>query len=59
MITNRDDQAVIDEVRTESGYTYIFSSNAGGANIILSGPEGDNVTDLILKKLGVEPPVKK
>jgi len=49
-------QKAIDAVRTENGYTYIFSSNAGGANIILSGPEADNVTNLILKKIGVDPP---
>ena len=51
-------QKAIDDVRVENGYTYILSSNAGGANIILSGPEGDNLTDLILKKIGVTPPAK-
>ena len=52
-------QTAIDAVRTENGYSYIFSSNAGGANIILSGTEEDNVTNLILKKIGVTPPASK
>ena len=51
-------QKAIDAVRKENGYTFIFSSNASGANIILSGPEDANVTDLILKKLGVTPAKK-
>ena len=49
-------QKAIDDVRTENGYTYIFSTNAAGSSIILSGPEEHDISDLVFKKLGITPP---
>lgn len=52
-------QKAIDDVAKENGYTYIFNTDAGyGANILLHAPEDGNVSDLILKKMGVTPPAK-
>jgi len=45
----------INLVYEEEGYTYIFNSADGtGNSIVLKGPEADNLTFRILKKLGVE-----
>ena len=49
-------QKAIDEVRVEKGYAYIFSTSASGGSIILSGPEEDDISDLVFKKLGITPP---
>ncbi|AMM51092.1 hypothetical protein TH61_07730 [Rufibacter sp. DG15C] len=47
-------QKAIDEVAKENGYTHIFTAEA-----LLYGPEdGNNFTDLVLKKLGVTPGAK-
>lgn len=44
----------IQSVATEKGYTYVFSSDAAlGASFILHAPEGDDISDLVLAKLGV------
>jgi outer membrane protein len=53
-------QKAIDDVAKENGITYIFNSDAGyGTNaILLHAPETDNVSDLVLKKMGVTPPAK-
>lgn len=53
-------QKAIDDVAKENGITYIFNSDAGyGTNaILLHAPESDNVSDLVLKKMGVTPPAK-
>lgn len=40
-------------VADENGYTYIFN-----ADVLLHAPEGDNLSDLVLKKLGVTPQPK-
>jgi outer membrane protein len=40
-------------VADENGYTYIFNSD-----VLLHGPESDNLSDLVLKKLGVTPAAK-
>ena len=52
-------QKAIDDVRTENGYTYIFSTNAAGASIMLSGPEENDISDLVFKKMGITPPAKQ
>jgi outer membrane protein len=51
-------QKAIDAVAEENGFTYIFNSDAGYGTtpVLLHGPEKDNVTDLVLKKLGITPP---
>jgi outer membrane protein len=53
-------QKAIDDVAKENGINYIFNSDAGyGTNaILLHAPETDNISDLVLKKMGVTPPVK-
>lgn len=53
-------QGAIDEVAKENGYTYVFNSDAGyGTNaILLHAPEDGNISDLVLKKMGVTPPAK-
>jgi outer membrane protein len=53
-------QKAIDAVADEHGYTYIFSTAAqyGGSSIILfTKNKNENISDLVLKKLGVTPPV--
>lgn len=51
-------QKAIDEVAKEEGYTYILNStNSSGVATILFGPEQYNVTDKIMKKLGITVPV--
>lgn len=52
-------QKAIDNVRTENGYTYILSTNASGGSVILSGPEENDISDLVFKKLGITPPAKE
>jgi outer membrane protein len=53
-------QGAIDQVAKENGYTYVFNSDAGyGTNaILLHAPEDGNISDLVLKKMGVTPPAK-
>lgn len=53
-------QKAIDAVANENGFTYVFNSDAGAGTtpILLHGPENDNITDLVLKKLGVAAPPK-
>ena len=49
----------IEKVSKESGYTHVFNMTAGGQSILLYAREEDNVTNLILKKLGINPPASK
>ena len=53
-------QQAIDAVSSENGYTYVFNSDAGyGTNaILLHAPEDGNISDLVLKKMGITPPAK-
>ena len=53
-------QKAIDAIANENGFTYVFNSDAGYGTtpVLLHGPESDNVTDLVLKKLGIVPPAK-
>lgn len=47
----------IDEVAAEKGYTYVFNSVDGaGVSILIKAPLEDDMTELILKKLGIEIP---
>lgn len=46
-------QQAIDSVAKENGYTHIL--NTGNARDILYAPEETNITDLVLKKLGITP----
>jgi outer membrane protein len=51
-------QKAIDEVAKANGYTYVFNSDAGAGTtpIVLVAPEQDNITNLVLKQMGVEVP---
>lgn len=46
----------IEQVAKENGYTHIFSSGTPGFSVLLYAREEDNVSDLVLKKLGIDPP---
>ena len=49
-------QQAINEVAEANGYSHILSSDAGAYAILLYAKEDTNVTDLILRKLGIDPP---
>lgn len=51
-------QKAIDAVAKANGYTHIFNSGQpdAGINILLYGREEDNISNLVLKELGIEPP---
>lgn len=53
-------QKAIDAVANENGFTYVLNSDAGMGTtpILLHGPESDNISDLVLKKLGIAAPPK-
>ncbi|MCZ6521688.1 MAG: OmpH family outer membrane protein [Bacteroidetes bacterium] len=46
----------IQEVAEEQGYSYVFSDNTSGLQIILYASDKDDISNIVLKKLGVEPP---
>jgi len=48
-------QKNIDLVANESGYTYVLNSDAGSSPILLHGPKDGDISDLILKKMGITP----
>ena len=45
----------IEDVAKENGYTFILSQQIGGLDVILYGDEKMDISDLVLKKLGVTP----
>ncbi len=53
-------QKAIDEVAKANGYTHVLNSGQPdvGLNIILYAKEEYNISDLVLKHLGIEPPAK-
>ena len=46
----------IENVAKENGYAYVLNANSGGVSIVLYAPEENNVSNLVLKKMGVTPP---
>ncbi len=54
-------QKAIDEVAKANGYTHILNSGQPevGLNIILYAKEEYNISDLVFKQLGIEPPAKE
>ena len=48
-------QKNIDLVATENGYTYVLNSDAGSSPILLHGPKEGDISDIILKKMGITP----
>lgn len=51
-------QTAIDEVAKSNGYTHVFNSGQpeAGLNILLYARDEDNISDLVLKQLGIDPP---
>ena len=51
-------QKAIDEVAKANGYTHVFNSGQPdiGLNILLYARDEDNISNLVLKQLGIEPP---
>lgn len=49
-------QNTISEVAKENGYTHVFSNDAGGFAVLLYASEEDDISNLVLAKLGVTPP---
>lgn len=45
----------IEDVAKENGYTFILNQQIGGLDVILYGDETMDISDLVLKKLGVTP----
>lgn len=45
----------IEDVAKENGYTYILNQQIGGLDVILYGEETHDISDLVLKKMGVTP----
>lgn len=50
-------QKTIDVVSEKNGYTYVFNSDAGFGTtpILLHGPKDGDISDLVLKEMGVTP----
>ncbi len=46
----------IEQVSKENNYTHVFSSGTPGFNVLLYAREEDNISNLVLKKLGIDPP---
>jgi len=55
-------QKNIDAVAEENGYTYVLNSD-GASPVLLHGPKDGDISDLVLKKMGITPgaaaPVKQ
>ncbi len=51
-------QKAIDKVAKDNNYTYILNSGQPemGIHVLLYAKEEDNITNLVLKELGIEPP---
>lgn len=45
----------IEDVAKENGYSFVFTSQVGGLDVLLYADEKFDVSDLVLKKLGVTP----
>ena len=48
-------QKNIDLVADENGFTYVFNSDSGGSPLLLHAPKDGNISDLVLKKMGITP----
>ena len=48
-------QKNIDAVAEENGYTYVFNSDGGGSPLLLHAPKDGDISDLVLKKMGITP----
>ena len=48
-------QKNIDIVADENGFTYVFNSDSGGSPLLLHAPKDGDISDLVLKKMGITP----
>nr|WP_230688143.1 OmpH family outer membrane protein [Hymenobacter jeongseonensis] len=48
-------QKNIDVVAEENGFTYVFNSDGGGSPLLLHAPKEGDISDLVLKKMGITP----
>jgi outer membrane protein len=48
-------QKNIDLVANENGFTYVFNSDSGGSPLLLHAPKEGDISDLVLKKMGITP----
>jgi outer membrane protein len=48
-------QKNIDIVADENGFTYVFNSDGGGSPLLLHAPKEGDISDLVLKKMGITP----
>ena len=48
-------QKTIDALADENGYTYVLNSDSGSNPVLLHGPKDGDVSDVILKKMGITP----
>jgi len=48
-------QKNIDLVATENSFTYVFNSDGGGSPLLLHAPKDGDISDLVLKKMGITP----
>lgn len=48
----------IEDVAKENGFTFVLNQQIGGLDVILYGDEKMDVSDLVLKKMGVTPTAK-
>jgi len=46
----------IEQVATENGYTHILNIGMAQLDIVIYGDDSYNVSNLVLKKLGIDPP---
>jgi outer membrane protein len=50
-------QKAVDDLAKEEGYTYVFNTGTGqGGSVLLHAPPQDNITEKVLKKLGITLP---
>lgn len=47
-------QKTIDQVANENGYTYVLNSD-GASPVLLHGPKDGDISDLVLRKMGITP----
>lgn len=52
-------QTAIKDISEANGYTHIFSAGSPGVDILLYAREKDDVSNLVLKQLGVTPPASE
>lgn len=52
-------QQAIEVIAKENGYTHVFNAETGSTSILLYATEEYNVSDLVLKKLGITLPKDK